>query len=184
MSFRQVISFGSPTSRYTTALAATKNCSTFSLKDGQRLLKGGSEDHIKRPIGQQAYWHYDFTHVEALQILNGTIQVKERDSSTRQISVLRKIYDNINGTFVETPSNLDSCNLILSVVQRLLLESYVFLSLWPSLSVGSTGDKEPLINAWVDWSGSELLVGWYRRKLVRGDTAWGMLDCKVGAKEM
>jgi len=36
----------------------------------------------KRPIGQQAYWHYDYTHVEALQILNGTIQVKERDSST------------------------------------------------------------------------------------------------------
>lgn len=47
--------------------------------------------------------------------------------------------------------------------------------------VGGTGDEEPLVNAWVNWRRGEVLVGWDRRKLVRVDTAWGVLDGKIGS---
>ena len=47
--------------------------------------------------------------------------------------------------------------------------------------VGSTGDEEPLVNAWVDGGRSEVLIGWDGRKLFRVDAARGLLDRKVGA---
>lgn len=46
--------------------------------------------------------------------------------------------------------------------------------------VGGTGDEEPLVNAWVDWRRGKGLVGWNRRKLVRADATWRVLDGKVG----
>lgn len=49
--------------------------------------------------------------------------------------------------------------------------------------VGSTGDEEPLVDAWVDWCRGEVLIEWNGRKLVRVDTAWGMLDGKVSPVE-
>ncbi len=48
--------------------------------------------------------------------------------------------------------------------------------------VGSTGDKEPLVNAWVNWCRGQVLVGWDGRKLVRVDSAWRVLNSKVGTK--
>jgi hypothetical protein len=50
--------------------------------------------------------------------------------------------------------------------------------------VGSAGDEEPLVNAWIDWRRGKVLVGWNGRKLVRVDTAWGVLDREVGAINM
>ena len=50
--------------------------------------------------------------------------------------------------------------------------------------VGSTRDEEPLVNAWVDWCRGKILVGWNGRKLVRVDTAWRVLDGKVGTVNM
>jgi hypothetical protein len=50
--------------------------------------------------------------------------------------------------------------------------------------VGSTGDEEPLVNAWIDWGRGNVLVGWNGRELVRVDTAGGVLDHKVGAADM
>lgn len=50
-------------------------------------------------------------------------------------------------------------------------------------SVGSTGDEEPLVNAWVDWCRGQGLIGWNGGKLVRVDTVWRMLDGKVGPIE-
>jgi hypothetical protein len=38
--------------------------------------------------------------------------------------------------------------------------------------VGSARNEEPLVDAWVNWSGGKLLVGGNLRKLVRVDTAW------------
>jgi hypothetical protein len=45
----------------------------------------------------------------------------------------------------------------------------------------SSRDEEPLVNAWVDRSRGKVLVGWDLRKLVGVDTAWGVLDGKIGA---
>ena len=49
-----------------------------------------------------------------------------------------------------------------------------------SLLSGSTADEEPLVNGAIDGSRGELLVGGERRKLVRGNTAGGVLDSDVG----
>lgn len=46
--------------------------------------------------------------------------------------------------------------------------------------VGGTGDEEPLVDRWVDWSGLELLVLWEVWKLLGTDTRWGVLDGDVG----
>jgi len=52
--------------------------------------------------------------------------------------------------------------------------------MFPQLSSGSR-DEEPLVNAWVNWCWGEVLVLRDRWKLIRGDTAWGLLDGKVGS---
>ena len=46
--------------------------------------------------------------------------------------------------------------------------------------VGSTGDEEPLVNRWVDWSGLKLLILWEVWKLLSADAGWGVLDGDVG----
>ena len=73
------------------------------------------------------------------------------------------------GNFCESPANNAS-------------KTHAFLPDWHL--VGSTGDEEPLVNAWVNWGGGEVLVGWNGRKLVMVDTAWGVLYHEVGAVNM
>lgn len=46
---------------------------------------------------------------------------------------------------------------------------------------GSTADEEPLVDGAIDGSRGKLLVGGERRKLVRGNTAAGVLDSNVGS---
>jgi len=48
----------------------------------------------------------------------------------------------------------------------------------------STRDEEPLVDAWVNWSRGNVLVLWDGRKLVWVDTAWRLLDGKVGTVEL
>jgi len=48
-------------------------------------------------------------------------------------------------------------------------------------SSGSSGDEEPLVNAWVDGSRKTVFVLCNRSKLVRGDAAVGVLDSQVGS---
>jgi hypothetical protein len=47
--------------------------------------------------------------------------------------------------------------------------------------VGSAGDEEPLVDAWVNWGRGELLVLRDVRQLLGGDAAGGVLDGNVGA---
>lgn len=43
-----------------------------------------------------------------------------------------------------------------------------------------TGDEEPLVDAWVDRSRLQVLVGGNLGKLVWGDTAWRLGNSEVG----
>jgi len=45
---------------------------------------------------------------------------------------------------------------------------------------GSTRDEEPLVDAWVNWGRSKVLVFGNRRKLIRADTTWRVLDAQIG----
>lgn len=45
---------------------------------------------------------------------------------------------------------------------------------------GSTADEEPLVDGAIDGGRGEILVGGEGRKLVRGNTAAGVLDSDVG----
>ena len=48
---------------------------------------------------------------------------------------------------------------------------------------GSTADEEPLVDGAINGSRGKLLVGGERRKLVRGNTAVGVLDRDVGGRD-
>jgi hypothetical protein len=45
---------------------------------------------------------------------------------------------------------------------------------------GGTRDEEPLVNAWVNWSRSQVLTRGNVGKLVRTNTAGRMLDSNIG----
>jgi hypothetical protein len=83
--------------------------------------------------------------------------------------------------FIATPSKRDSRQLLYQSANN--APEIACIPSRPTL-VGSTGDEEPLVNARVNWCRGKVLVGWDSRKLVRGDTAWGVLDGKVGAVAM
>lgn len=77
--------------------------------------------------------------------------------------------------------------LHLEVIQQLLYHptnhAYVVMILVQSRCLhlsSSSRDEEPLVNAWVNWCRRKVLVLRKRRKLLRSDTAWGLLDSEVG----